>query len=138
MRHGGLFPDTKLRLFRRGVTLVQEGIGPHGTPSTANTKASSSIISSTTATPDFAMYLDHMNEYSTGTTAPMAHTYRNAPQAQLLLQSLLNPIFGFNKNYFFRLGFLDGPEGLIFHLNHAVYVHWKFIKLWESRTKPKT
>jgi glycosyltransferase involved in cell wall biosynthesis len=138
MRHGGLFPDTKLRLFRRGVTLVQEGIGPHGTPQYSEHKGVLKHHLEHYGYPDFAMYLDHMNEYSTGTTPPMAETYRNVPQPIVLLQSLLNPIFSFIKNYIFRLGFLDGPEGLIFHLNHAVYVHWKFVKLWESRAKPKT
>jgi hypothetical protein len=34
-------------------------------------------------------------------------------------------------NYFFRLGFLDGREGLLLHLYHAVYVSWKYAKAWE-------
>ena len=33
-------------------------------------------------------------------------------------------------NYIFRMGFLDGREGLILHINHSVYIHWKFIKAW--------
>jgi glycosyltransferase involved in cell wall biosynthesis len=32
MRHGGVYPDHKLRLFKRGSARVQEGVGPHGTP----------------------------------------------------------------------------------------------------------
>ena len=53
----------------------------------------------------------------------------------LLAQSFINPFFGWVKNYIFRLGFLDGAEGLIFHLNHAVYAHWKYVKVWEARKK---
>jgi hypothetical protein len=42
-----------------------------------------------------------------------------------------NPAATFVYNYFFRLGFLDGREGLILHWNHsAVYIHGKFIKAW--------
>jgi len=41
-----------------------------------------------------------------------------------------NPAATFLYNYFFRLGFLDGREGLILHINHSVYIHWKFLKAW--------
>jgi hypothetical protein len=41
-----------------------------------------------------------------------------------------NPAATFVYNYLFRLGFLDGREGLLLHLNHSVYIHWKFIKAW--------
>jgi hypothetical protein len=43
------------------------------------------------------------------------------------------PAATFLYNYFFRLGFLDGREGLLLHLNHAVYVAWKYAKVWELR-----
>jgi hypothetical protein len=43
----------------------------------------------------------------------------------------LRPLATFFYNYFFRLGFLDGREGLLLHLNHAVYVAWKYAKAWE-------
>jgi hypothetical protein len=45
--------------------------------------------------------------------------------------SSLRPLFTFIYNYFFRLGFLDGREGLLLHLYHAVYVSWKYAKAWE-------
>jgi hypothetical protein len=44
--------------------------------------------------------------------------------------AVANPAATFVYNYFFRLGFLDGQEGLILHINHSVYIHWKFIKAW--------
>jgi hypothetical protein len=37
----------------------------------------------------------------------------------------------FVYNYFIRLGFLDGREGLLLHLYHAGYVSWKYAKAWE-------
>jgi len=43
----------------------------------------------------------------------------------------VRPWFTFVYNYFFRLGFLDGREGLLLHLYHAVYVSWKYAKAWE-------
>ena len=44
---------------------------------------------------------------------------------------VLRPMATFVYNYFFRLGFLDGREGLLLHLYHAVYVSNKYAKVWE-------
>jgi hypothetical protein len=41
------------------------------------------------------------------------------------------PIATFKYNYFVRLGFLDGREGLLLHLYHSAYVSWKYAKAWE-------
>jgi hypothetical protein len=52
-----------------------------------------------------------------------------------VINIVLRPLATFAYNYFFRLGFLDGREGLLLHLYHAVYVSWKYAKAWElSRT----
>jgi hypothetical protein len=47
------------------------------------------------------------------------------------LDMVLRPLATFLYNYVIRLGFLDGREGLILHLNHAAYVFWKYAKVWE-------
>ena len=133
MRHGGLYPDAKLRLWKRGVAMVEEGIGPHGTPQTSRHKGMLTHHLLHYGYPDFAMYLEHMNEYSTDTVGPLLAKHRSAPDWMLMVHSFGNPLVGFLKNYVLRLGFLDGTDGLIFHLNHAVYVHWKYVKAWESR-----
>ena len=43
---------------------------------------------------------------------------------------LLVPKLAFLWNYVFRLGFLDGREGLMLHLYHCGYVSWKYAKAW--------
>jgi len=48
--------------------------------------------------------------------------------AAFVWNAVANPAATFVYNYLFRLGFLDGREGLLLHLNHSVYIHWKFIK----------
>jgi hypothetical protein len=47
---------------------------------------------------------------------------------------VLNPLATFAYNYFLRLGFLDGREGLLLHLYHSVYVSWKYAKAWEKQS----
>ncbi len=135
MRHGGLYPDDKLRLFRRGMATVDESIGPHGTPQYGQHKGRLTNHLLHYGYPDFANYLDHMNEYSTGTVASLTRRKTGTAGWLLLLQALSHPLLGFIKNYVLRAGFLDGAEGLIFHLNHAVYAHWKYVKVWEARRK---
>ena len=135
MRYGGLYPDEKLRLFRRGAAEVQEDIGPHGTPQYSREKGRFRSPLLHYGYPDFSNYLDHMNEYSTGTLVALSRRNARAGSLFLLLQSVVNPLFGWVKNYLLRGGFLDGGAGFIFHLNHAVYVHWKYVKVWEDRQK---
>ena len=52
--------------------------------------------------------------------------------AAWIWNAFLNPAATFVYNYVFRLGFLDGREGLVQHLNHSVYIHWKFVKAWQA------
>jgi hypothetical protein len=48
-----------------------------------------------------------------------------------VINIVFRPLATFIYNYFFRLGFLDGREGLLLHLYHSVYVSWKYAKAWE-------
>jgi len=83
--------------------------------------------------PTLSNYIDHMNHYSSlGAEMLVAEGYRGFT----VINIVLRPLVTFIYNYFFRLGFLDGREGLLLHLYHAVYVSWKYAKAWElARTK---
>src|ERR1700687_3013294 len=83
------------------------------------------------AYPTMGVYLEHMNRYSSE-IAQLLHGRGNDSRALLpvIWNTVLNPTATFIYNYFFRLGFLDGREGLILHINHSVYIHWKYIKAW--------
>jgi hypothetical protein len=55
-----------------------------------------------------------------------------------LFNIVVRPWATFFYNYFLRLGFLDGREGLLLHLYHAVYVSWKYGKIWEISRDAKS
>ncbi len=132
LRHGGYWPDPKLRLFRRGAALfaqrpvheTMEAAGPVGT-------LKQPLIHHCYPTLD--EYIEHMNRYSSAGGRMLVDSGR-APRTlpALLWNALLNPAATFFYNYLFRLGFLDGREGLLQHLNHSVYIHWKFVKAWAA------
>ena len=69
-----------------------------------------------------------MNRYSSlGAQLAIAKGHRSFS----FINIVLRPLATFVYNYFFRLGFLDGREGLLLHLYHAGYVSWKYAKAWE-------
>jgi len=140
MRHGGFYPDPKLRLFRRGQGYVT-GHDPHdrcelkpGLPENAPPKTrqfDNAMVHYTY--PNLTLYIAHMNRYSSlGAQLAVAKGRSSFSLADIVVR----PLFTFIYNYLFRLGFLDGREGLLLHCYHAVYVSWKYAKAWElSRTK---
>jgi glycosyltransferase involved in cell wall biosynthesis len=131
MRYGGFYPDHKLRLFRRGAARLSEGVGPHSTPQFQGPCGKLKHDMRHYAYPTLAIYLEHMNRYSSEIAQLLVQRGRTSRSLPAFVgNALLNPAATFLYNYIFRLGFLDGREGLLLHLNHSVYIHWKFIKAW--------
>jgi glycosyltransferase involved in cell wall biosynthesis len=131
MRHGGFYPDRKLRLFRRGAARLDEGVGPHSTPKLNGRAGKLKHEMLHYAYPDFDSYIEHMNRYSSdisGLLVQAGRTSRSGPA--FFCNAFLNPVATFIYNYFFRLGFLDGREGLLLHMNHSLYIQWKYAKAW--------
>lgn len=134
IRHSGYYPDPKLRLIRRGAAdfelrAVHEDIkmsGPLG-------HIHGDLIHH--AYPTLESFIEHANRYSS-LGAQMVVDER--PVGFSVINIVLRPMVRFLYSYFFRLGFLDGPEGLLVLMTHASYVSWKYAKAWElSRKSPK-
>jgi glycosyltransferase involved in cell wall biosynthesis len=133
LRYGGYWPDPKLRLFKRGsarfalraVHETMESDGPAG-------ELRNPILHHCYET--IEEYVEHVNRYSSLSALMLVDAGR-APRsiAALLWHSVANPAATFLYNYVFRLGFLDGPEGLLQHLNHSIYIHWKYAKAWRAQ-----
>ena len=142
IRHGGFYPDPKLRLFRRGQGFVT-GHDPHdrcelkpeihGAAAAQTRQFKNALVHYTY--PNLTLYLGHMNRYSSlGAQLAFAKGHQRFSFSNIVLR----PLATFVYNYFIRLGFLDGREGLLLHLYHAGYVSWKYSKAWEiSRQQPQ-
>lgn len=132
IRHGGFWPDPKLRLFDRTSGRFED----RAVHETVTFKASATEMQSPLlhhSYPTLSAYVDHMNRYSSlGAEMVVA----KGKVRFSFINIVLRPLITFLYNYFFRLGFLDGREGLLLHLYHSVYVSWKYAKAWElSRNK---
>jgi len=127
IRHGGFYPDRKLRLFRRGrgrfgERAVHEVIQVDGPTAMLN----HALVHN--AYPTLEGYISHMNRYSSLGAEIVAAEGRIRFS---LWNIVIAPLATFLYNYFFRLGLLDGGEGLLLHLYHSAYVSWKYAKAWE-------
>jgi glycosyltransferase involved in cell wall biosynthesis len=127
IKHGGFWPDPKLRLFRRGHGRFQNRTVHETLKVDGYSARVSNFALIHHSYPTLSNYIDHMNRYSS-LGAEMVGTSR---QRFSILNIVVRPLVTFIYNYFFRLGFLDGREGLLLHLYHAVYVSWKYAKAWE-------
>jgi glycosyltransferase involved in cell wall biosynthesis len=131
IKHGGYWPDPKLRLFRRGSArfenrLVHEDVQLGGKAGRLN----GTLIHH--SYPTISDYIEHMNRYSSlGADMVVA----KGPVRFTALNLTLRPLATFIYNYVFRLGLLDGKEGFLLHVNHSIYVAWKYAKAWE-RSQP--
>lgn len=132
IRHGGFWPDPKLRLFRRGKGAVEsravhETIKVEGGTSTLR----HGLLHH--AYPTLEIYLEHMRRYAD----LGAEMLKDTPRGWLWLNRWLNPPLTFFYNYVVRLGFLDGREGFLLHWNHRRYVGWKYAKALELSSSPR-
>lgn len=128
IRHGGFWPDRKLRFFRRGTAKFEDRAVHEDLRITGKTGRIRYGALLHHSYPTLADYIDHMNRYSSlGAEMAVAKGHRGFSLSNIVLR----PATTFIYNYIFRLGFLDGREGLLLHLYHAVYVSWKYAKVWE-------
>src|ERR1700726_3840396 len=130
IKHGGFWPDPKLRFFRRGRgqfenRSVHEDIQLRGRAGRIRYGA---LLHN--SYPTLSDYIEHMNRYSS-LGAEMVVAKQNGKVRFSVINIVLRPVSTFIYNYFLRLGFLDGREGLLLHLYHSVYVSWKYAKAWE-------
>ena len=131
IRHGGYYPDPKLRLFRRGSAEFESSV-VHETISCSSPagRLQGDLIHH--AYPTLDSYIEHMNRYSSlGATQVVARGKTSRSIIAFFWNVWIIPVATFKYNYFLRLGFLDGRAGFLLHLYHSAYVSWKYAKAWE-------
>ncbi len=110
IRHGGYYPDPKLRLFRRGAAQFEEravhetirAAGPTG-------RLRGDLLHH--AYPTLDGYLEHMNRYSTlGATQAIARGKTSRSIFAFLWNVWVIPVATFKYNYLLRLGFSTGAR----------------------------
>src|SRR5437016_2450851 len=127
IRRAGFYPDPKLRLVKRGVAQFElRAVHEDMKMEEETGHLNGDLIHHAQAT--LEGFIEHANRYSS-LGAGMAVERRAIGFS--VVNVVLRPLVRFIWSYFFRLGFLDGREGLLVYMNHAMYVSWKYAKAWE-------
>ena len=140
IKHGGFYPDPNLRLFRNRLPSPPqfEARPVHETLHFAGPTATLDGDILHHAYPTLSSYIEHMDRYSSlGAQLLIDKGRTSANIFTFFARIVIFPFFGFKWNYLFRLGFLDGREGLLLNLYHACYSSWKYAKAWELARKPR-
>jgi glycosyltransferase involved in cell wall biosynthesis len=127
IKHGGWYPDAKVRLFdrRRGKW---GGVNPHD------------HVQVDGAVQALGADLEHLTYRDVSHHVTKSIDYFSTISAKeklargpsfVTVQLLLGPPWKFFKMFFLRLGFLDGWRGFIVAMLGAFFVFLKYAKLWE-------
>ncbi len=128
IRHGGWYPDWKLRLFIKGCARYA-GEDPHDEVSLSSGRTlrlRSDLLHLTYRS--FSDQLRRIDSFSTTGARRMLAAGRRSG----FLPMLLHPLGKFFCTYLFRVGFLDGLPGLIISIASAFYVFARYVKMWEA------
>jgi len=126
MRHGGLYPDWQLRLFRRGQgrfaeRAVHESVRVDGPTRRLRTPLIHESYRSV------ADAVARLNRYSDLAAADLAASGRGGGLVDLVVR----PAWRFVSMYLLRVGFLDGWRGFLLAALHAHYVFLRAAKVRE-------
>jgi glycosyltransferase involved in cell wall biosynthesis len=130
IRHGGLYPDWQLRLFRRGrgrftERTVHESVTVDGSVGRLSGHLEHRSYR------DVADFLERADRYSTLAAGEWLATGR---RSRPLTDLVVRPAGRFLTMYVARAGFLDGWRGFLLAVLYAYYVLMRSAKVWE-RTK---
>ena len=128
VRHGGLYPDFQLRLFRRRSGRFA-GDGVHESVQVGGRVqrlGEALVHHSYRGLEDF---VHRSNRYSTLAAGDRIRHGRRVRLPHLILR----PLGRFLSMYIMRLGFLDGWRGLILAILYADYVFLRMAKAWEGQ-----
>ncbi len=126
IRHGGLYPDWQLRLFRRGRgrfvdRAVHESVEVEGEVG----RLRAALVHRSYR--DVADFLARADRYSTLAAEEWLRSGRPARLRDLVLR----PAGRFLSMYAVRAGFLDGWRGFLLAALYAYYVFIRSAKMWE-------
>jgi glycosyltransferase involved in cell wall biosynthesis len=135
IRHCGWYPDTKLRLWdsRKGAW---GGTNPHDKFELFDSAAQTGFLEGDILHYSYYTRADHYKQIEYFTSILAKAQFESSKDASLLVL-YLSPLVKFLKDYFVKLGILDGKEGFIISRLSAYATYLKYKKIRDLR-KQKT
>jgi len=160
IKYGGYYPVKLLRLFRKGTAKVIRNINEHIDVEGQVGELQNDFIDEQLK--GLTHWIEKHNRYSTLEalelidyekrrknkiddsfgkllgTAPQRKRWIREHIWNPLMPPLIRPFLYFIYRYIFKLGFLDGKEGFIFHFLHALWFHFlidvKYLEIKNTRS----
>lgn len=128
IKHGGWYPDTKTRIWNKNNG-VWGGINPHDkvilTDGTKVEKLKGDLLHY--SIDSISQHIDQIQKFTSIAAQSLHSKGKNTSIATILFKSW----FKFIRDYFIRLGFLDGFYGFVIAFNSAYAKYLKYLKLYE-------
>jgi glycosyltransferase involved in cell wall biosynthesis len=133
LKHGGTYPDSKIRLFDKRTASWQGDVHER--------LVLASGTAATTLKGDLEHYTcedirDHLNTIKKYSALAAGEMYKKG-RSFSFLKLTIGAQLRFQSIYFFRLGFLDGIPGLLYAVMSAYAVFLRQAMLWELHKKQK-
>lgn len=127
LRHGGWYPEWRVRLFDRRRARWG-GIDPHDRVEVVGRTAR--LRPGDLEHHTYRSLEDQIAQINRHTQAAADDLYARGRRAGIW-PAVFRPPFHFVRHYLLRLGFLDGSAGLVMCGMRSYYVFLKYVKLWE-------
>jgi glycosyltransferase involved in cell wall biosynthesis len=128
IRHGGWYPDRKVRLFRKDAGRWS-GVDPHDR---VDLRGVCRELRGDLQHYSYRHLFDHIDKMDSYTEISATRLFQRGRRLALV-RMLVQPPGRFAYMYFLRLGFLDGYAGLILAGLASYYVFLKYAKLFEKQ-----
>jgi glycosyltransferase involved in cell wall biosynthesis len=135
VRHGGWYPDTKVRLVDRRRARWT-GINPHDRLE-ADADCKVQHLKGDLLHYSYDTLDSHIEQIKRFSSIGAQALYDKGRRSNLFT-ILVNPIARFIRNYILRLGFLDGFTGYIIARNSSHAVFLKYVKLYQLQRKKQS
>lgn len=126
VKHCGWYPDRKLRLVNKNKARWS-GENPHDYLALQDGQ-SAQFLKGDLLHYSYESISAHIKQTNKFTTIAARAAFKNGKRSSLL-KIILRPIFKFLRDYFFKLGFLDGRTGFVICVINGYYALLKYAKL---------
>lgn len=134
IKHGGWYPDTKLRLWKKDLG-KWAGTNPHDkvvlSAKTDVKKLDGDLLHY--SIDSIEQHIEQIQKFTTIAAQAMHEKGRKSS----LFNIIFNPTFKFIRDYLIRMGFLDGFYGYVIAKNSAFAKYLKYLKLYQLNKQAK-
>lgn len=132
IKHGGWYPDRKIRLFKKSVG-KWGGTNPHD-KFELNNRSNVKHIDADILHYSYRTQTEHITQSQKFSAIAAKALYASGIKS-VFLKIVFGPPVKFIRDYIFRLGFLDGTNGFSIALISAKAVYWKYSALQQLNRK---